>query len=150
MHSKDNSKPRRPEVDSAERAIQLVGDRWVLMILREIYYGNHRFDHFQRKLSIATNVLANRLQHMVANDILDRERDPGDGRKVIYSLTERGRDLYGLMLTLVGWGDRWLSEPSGPPMTFTHTTCGNELHTKVVCESCNETVAANEVSFETK
>jgi DNA-binding HxlR family transcriptional regulator len=96
-------------------ALEAVGERWTFLILRGAFNGLHHFEEFQSTLGIARNILSNRLARLVDNDILTREPDPGDRRKVAYRLTPKGRELLPVLVALRQWGERWVSGvPSNP------------------------------------
>ena len=135
-------------IDSVGRAIELLGDRWTFKILREAFFGIHYYDQFQSNLGIATNILSNRLKNLVDNEILDKTKDPNDARRVLYNLTEKGLDLYPITLALLTWGDRWLADDAGPPLTLTHKNCGHHLNINLCCSSCGEIVKAHEISYQ--
>lgn len=100
---------------SIAAALEAVGERWSFLILRGAFNGLHHFEEFQSTLGIARNILANRLARMVENNILERVPDPADRRKVSYRLTEKGRDLLPVLLSLRQWGERWVCDaPSNP------------------------------------
>ena len=125
------------EVCSAARALELVGERWSLLIVRKaLYAGARRFGDF-RSLGIATNVLASRLEGFVEAGIMET-----DGPE--YVLTERGRELATVVVALTAWGDRWLA-PDGPPVHYTHTGCGGDVAPRLVCEACGVLHDAGEV-----
>jgi len=116
------------EVCSAARALELVGERWSLLIVRKaLYAGARRFGDF-RSLGIATNVLASRLDGFVEAGIMET-----DGPE--YLLTEQGRELATVVVALTAWGDRWLA-PDGPPVHYTHTACGGDVAPRLVCDTC--------------
>jgi DNA-binding HxlR family transcriptional regulator len=96
-------------------ALEVVGERWSFLILRGAFNGLHHFEEFQQTLGIARNILSNRLGRLVEHGILEREPDPADRRRVAYRLTEKGRDLLPVLLSLRQWGERWVSGiPSNP------------------------------------
>jgi DNA-binding HxlR family transcriptional regulator len=100
---------------SIAAALDTVGERWSFLILRGAFNGLKHFEEFQSTLGIARNILSNRLARLVEHDILQREPDPSDRRKVSYRLTEKGRDLLPVLLSLRQWGERWISgKPSNP------------------------------------
>lgn len=100
---------------SIAAALEAVGERWSFLILRAAFNGLHHFEEFQTTLGIARNILSNRLGRLVENEILERVPDPSDRRKVSYRLTEKGRDLLPVLLSLRQWGERWVSgRPSNP------------------------------------
>jgi DNA-binding HxlR family transcriptional regulator len=97
------------------RALEAVGERWSFLILRGAFNGLQHFEEFQSTLGIARNILSNRLARLVDNDILHREPDPADRRKIAYKLTEKGRGLLPVLIALRQWGERWVSgTPSNP------------------------------------
>lgn len=96
-------------------AVEVVGERWSFLILRGAFNGLAHFEEFQSTLGIARNILSNRLARMVEHEILEREPDPSDRRKVAYRLTEKGRSLLPVLIALRQWGERWISGmPSNP------------------------------------
>ena len=96
-------------------ALEAVGERWSFLILRGAFNGLHHFEEFQSTLGIARNILSNRLGRLVENEILEREPDPADRRKVAYRLTPKGRELLPVLIALRQWGERWVSGvPSNP------------------------------------
>lgn len=97
------------------KALEAVGERWSFLILRGAFNGLQHFEEFQSTLGIARNILSNRLARLVENDILRREPDPADRRKIAYKLTEKGRGLLPVLIALRQWGERWVSgTPSNP------------------------------------
>lgn len=88
-------------------AVELIGEKWAFLILRGALNGLQHFEEFQAGLGIARNILSDRLSKMVAGGILERTPDPADGRRVIYSLTEKGEDLLPVVLALRQWGEKW-------------------------------------------
>jgi DNA-binding HxlR family transcriptional regulator len=97
------------------RALEAVGERWSFLILRGAFNGLQHFEEFQSTLGIARNILSNRLARLVDNEILRREPDPADRRKIAYKLTEKGRGLLPVLIALRQWGERWVSgTPSNP------------------------------------
>ena len=100
---------------SIAAALEAVGERWSLLILRGAFNGLHHFEEFQTTLGIARNILSNRLGRLVENGVLERVPDASDRRKISYRLTEKGRDLLPVLLSLRQWGERWVcGKPSNP------------------------------------
>jgi DNA-binding HxlR family transcriptional regulator len=121
------------EVCSIARALELVGERWSLLILRNaLFAGNTRYGEFQRSLGIATNVLQDRLDRFVAGGIMERREAGG---QPAYVLTEKGRDFAPALIALTQWGDKW-SAPDGPPILYRHAACGSRVHTELRCPTC--------------
>jgi DNA-binding HxlR family transcriptional regulator len=103
-------------------ALEVVGERWSFLILRGAFNGLHHFEEFQSTLGIARNILSNRLGRLVEHDILRRDPDPADRRRVAYCLTEKGRELLPVLLSLRQWGERWVSGvPSNPVLVDRQT-----------------------------
>ena len=103
---------------SMARAMEVVGDRWSILILREAYYGTRRFDEFAYYIGVAPNILSNRLKRFVDAGIMMREPLPEHSSRYDYVLTEKGRDFFPAYLALKKWGDDWLAEPEGPQVVF--------------------------------
>ncbi|MDT9599657.1 winged helix-turn-helix transcriptional regulator [Sphingosinicella rhizophila] len=101
---------------SIAAALEAVGERWSFLILRAAFNGLHHFEEFQSTLGIARNILSHRLARLVENEILERQPDPADRRKVAYRLTEKGRDLLPVLISLRQWGERWVSCVSSNPV----------------------------------
>jgi len=96
-------------------ALEVVGERWSFLILRGAFNGLQHFEEFQATLGIARNILSNRLARLVEHDILKRQADPADRRKIVYRLTDKGRALLPVLIALRQWGERWVSGvPSNP------------------------------------
>jgi DNA-binding HxlR family transcriptional regulator len=96
-------------------ALEAVGERWSFLILRGAFNGLHHFEEYQSTLGIARNILSNRLSRLVENEILAREPDAADRRKVAYHLTQKGRELLPVLIAMRQWGERWVSGvPSNP------------------------------------
>jgi DNA-binding HxlR family transcriptional regulator len=132
------------EVCSAARALEVVGERWSLLIARKaLFAGATRFGDF-RSLGIATNVLAGRLDGFVAAGIMTRRSPAERPEQTEYLLTEQGRELVTVVVALTAWGDRWLA-PDGPPVHYTHTGCGGRIAPALVCADCGEVHGADEV-----
>ena len=129
---------------SIARTLDIVGERWTLLVLRDAFNGVRRFDAFLESLGIARNVLADRLQTLVAAGIL--ERRPYQQRPVRYEyrLTEKGLDLYPALLALMQWGDRYLSGEDGAPYVVTHRACDHAVTATVLCPACDQQVTARD------
>ncbi len=134
----------RPVSCSIGRAMEILGERWTFLILRESFYGVRRFSDMQRNLGIARNILSTRLQTLVANGILERRLYQEEPPRHEYRLTEAGRDLYPAIVTLMRWGDRHLS--TDPPVVLRHNSCGHEADPLLVCAHCHEELDPHEVT----
>jgi len=127
---------------SVARALSVVGERWTMLILREAFLGRRRFDEFQSGTSIARNILSSRLHALVADGIFDRDENAGADHHVEYRLTKKGLDLYPVVLALMRWGDTWMADELGPPMTLMHRTCGHSTSPSLVCSHCGAGIEA--------
>lgn len=112
---------------SMARAMEVVGDRWSILLLREAYYGTRRFDEFQYYLGVATNILSSRLSKLVDAGLMTRVPLPEHSGRYQYVLTEQGLDFFPAYLALKKWGDTWLAEPEGPQVVFNDRTSGREI-----------------------
>jgi DNA-binding HxlR family transcriptional regulator len=121
------------QVCSIARALEVVGERWSVLIVRDAFLGRSRFSEFQRSLGIARNVLAQRLTHLVDEGVLEHA---DDGR---YLLTPKGRELAPALHQLMKWGDRHYA-PDGPPKLTLHRGCGGRVEADMVCARCGELV----------
>jgi DNA-binding HxlR family transcriptional regulator len=112
---------------SIARAMEVVGDRWSILLLREAYYGTRRFDEFQYYLGVATNILSARLKKFVDLGIMTKAPLPEHGGRHEYVLTKKGRDFFPTYLMLKKWGDDWLAEPEGPQVVFRDRASGRQI-----------------------
>jgi DNA-binding HxlR family transcriptional regulator len=135
----------RPPSCSVGRAMEILGERWTFLILRECFYGVRRFSDFQRNLGIARNILSARLQTLVRNDILERRRYHEEPERFEYRLTPAGRDLYPAVVTIMRWGDAHLAGEAGPPVLLMHA-CGHEADPTLVCSHCGEELHPHDVT----
>ena len=130
---------------SVARAMEVLGERWTILILREAFYGVRRYDQMQRNLGIARNILASRLQGLVAAGILERRRYQERPERFEYRLTEKGLDLYPALVAIMRWGDRHLADELGPPVELRHRSCGEITHPQLTCSECGEPVTARDM-----
>jgi len=117
------------------RAMEILGEKWTVVVLREIFNGVRRFEDMRVRTGIPRQVLANRLASLVGNGLLRREpyREPGARERHEYRLTAKGFDLYPVLIAVKAWGDRYLADPAGPPLTFAHRDCGAEVYAELHC-----------------
>ena len=120
-------------------ALQVVGDPWTLLILRDAFFGVRRFDEWQSRLGVARNVLAARLKSLVDQGILQTQLYSEHPPRKNYVLTQKGRDLAPVIVALKTWGDRHVYGEGGQPMDLIHD-CGATLTPKLICEACGEPV----------
>jgi DNA-binding HxlR family transcriptional regulator len=121
------------QVCSIARALELVGERWTLLILRNaLFAGSTRYRDFQGDLGIATNVLQDRLDGLVEDGIMERRPSAAQAGVTEYVLTEKGRDFAPALIALSQWGDKWAA-PDGPPILYRHAECGSALGVELTC-----------------
>jgi DNA-binding HxlR family transcriptional regulator len=133
------------EVCSIARSLEVIGERWSLLIVRDaLFAGSTRYGDFQRTLGIATNVLQARLEGFVEAGIMRRHRSAEQPNQVEYRLTEKGRDLAPALIALTEWGDRWAA-PDGPPILYSHAACGSPVRVELVCDTCGRLADPAEV-----
>lgn len=133
----------QPRVCSIARTLDLVGEKWALLAVREVFLGNRKFDEMIKRTGAPRDTLAARLRTLVGAGILERRQYSDHPRRYEYRLTEAGRDLYPVIMTLMRWGDRYLAGDGGPPMVLEHR-CGHRLVAQVVCEACGEPLHARD------
>jgi DNA-binding HxlR family transcriptional regulator len=133
---------------SIARSLELVGERWTILVLRDVFLGRRRFDELQRSLGVARNVLAARLERLVDEGILERVPYQERPLRYEYRLTEKGVDLWPVIVELLQWGDRYAAPEAGPPIVLRHRGCGGELGEGRVCSRCGESLKASDTRAE--
>ena len=131
---------------SIGRAMDILGERWTLLILRECFYGVKRFSVMQRNLGIARNILSARLQLLVRTGILEKRRYQEEPERFEYKLTEKGLALYPAVVAIMRWGDEHLLQGDAP-IVLRHT-CGGVADPVMVCSSCREELDPHDVTPE--
>jgi len=130
---------------SIARAVDVIGQRWTPLIVRDLFAGMTKFEDIRRDLGIASNILAARLAELERNGVVDRRQYQSAPARHEYVLTDKGRDLYPVIATLLAFGDKWLSL-DGAPALITHTDCGHVTTATTVCAECGgELNAANAI-----
>jgi DNA-binding HxlR family transcriptional regulator len=145
---------RKPDLDLLQRVcpssvaatLRVTGDRWSALLIRESFYGSTRFDEFQQRLSIATNILTQRLRRLVDLGILTRTAYRQRPARHEYRLTEKGLDLYPVPLSMLAWGDRWVFAGQ-PPVRLTHEKCRRLLRPILTCSACTEPISRADIAF---
>jgi DNA-binding HxlR family transcriptional regulator len=130
---------------SLARSLELIGERWTLLIVRDAFFGISRFEHFHRNLGIARTVLTNRLAHLDEAGIVSRHRYQQRPERFEYRLTPMGEELWVPVMTLTNWGDRHLA-PGGPPRLIEHRECGGLLSPGLTCSRCGATLGPHDVT----
>ncbi|KZS56890.1 transcriptional regulator [Mycobacterium kansasii] len=146
MHPAELS--HRFDGESVGRALELVGERWTLLILREAFFGVQRFGQLARNLNIPRPTLSSRLRMLVDAGLLDRVPYSRNPERHEYRLTEAGRELFAAIVVLMRWGDEHLPHPDGPPIMLRHHTCGEFVDPRLVCMHCGEEITARNVTPE--
>jgi DNA-binding HxlR family transcriptional regulator len=131
---------------SVARTLSVVGDRWTMLIIRDVFLGIRRFDAIQQDLELTPHRLSDRLRKLVRDGILRRIAYQKRPPRFEYRLTEKGLDLYPLMATMTEWGDRWMAGRAGVPVELVHRPCGHTIKPKLICPSCELKIDAREMS----
>lgn len=122
---------------SIAQTLEVIGEWWTPLIVRDALMGVTRFEQFQSRLGIARNVLTQRLEHLVRHGILEAVPYQDHPVRYDYRLTEKGRDLWAALVLMRQWGDKWLAN-DGPPVQVIHSTCEQVTEARVVCAACGE------------
>ena len=129
---------------SVAQTLEVVGEWWSLLIIRDVFLGVTRFDDLQARLGISRNVLTQRLEHLIDHDVLERVPYQTNPVRCDYRLTEQGRDLWPVLTAMREWGDRW-SAPHGAPIEVVHTACGHRARSVLTCSECGEPLEPRDV-----
>jgi DNA-binding HxlR family transcriptional regulator len=130
------------------RAMEVLGERWTFVVLREVFNGVRRFEDMRRHAGVPRQVLTNRLALLVEQEILRKEpyREPGQRERHEYRLTEKGFDLYPVLVAIREWGDRYLADPDGSPVEFEHVGCGAEVVSALRCREGHDVTGHRDVA----
>ena len=131
---------------SIRRTLDIVGEKWTLLVLREAFYGVRRFADFHRAVGCARNVLSARLKTLVDEGILSQEpyREPGARHRFEYRLTDKGLELFPALVALMQWGDRWTADPAGPAVEVRHRDCGQQIGVELRCAGGHGALSARD------
>jgi DNA-binding HxlR family transcriptional regulator len=134
---------------SIAKTLQVLGEKWTLLILRESFYGSTRFEQFHSVLNCPRNLLSERLRKLVEEGILERSeyREEGSRARHEYYLTETGLELAVPLLALMQWGDRHQAGPEGPPVIARHAGCGKEVRVEFVCTRGHQVAGVQEIDL---
>jgi DNA-binding HxlR family transcriptional regulator len=135
------------QVCSIARALEVLGERWTLLILRDAVLGLGRFEEFQESLGIASNVLTSRLRLLSDEGVLERRPDEERRGRPKYVLTDKGREVAPALITLMKWGDRHYPTAGGPPRLTLHAGCGGAVRADLSCERCGDHVGYGELEL---
>jgi DNA-binding HxlR family transcriptional regulator len=135
------------QVCSIARSLEVIGERWTLLILRDALLGADRFEAFQESLGIASNVLTNRLRLLCDEGVLERRADETRPGRPRYVLTDKGRELAPALIVLMKWGDRHYPAAGGPPRLTLHAGCGGTIGADLRCERCGWQARGGEIDL---
>src|SRR4051794_26203059 len=130
---------------SVAKALSVVGDRWTMLILKEAFMRVHRFEDFLERTGAPRPVLAERLRDLVDDGVLERRPYSERPARYEYRLTQKGLDLWPVLVSLLRWGDRWMSPPNGPPVDLLHKGCDHAMHPELACSACGDWLEARDV-----
>ena len=130
---------------SVARTVAVIGDRWTLMLLRDCFLGIRRFEDFQARLGISRTITAERLKTLVDEGVLRKVAYQDRPLRYEYRLTDKGLDLYPVIMAVVNFGDRHYAGEAGPPLLHRHKACGCDFHPVMTCSKCRAPVGAREV-----
>src|SRR5436190_15008227 len=130
---------------SVAQCLEVVGEWWSLLIIRDAFLGVTRFDDFQQRLGISRNVLNQRLAHLVDHGVLAKVPYSEHPPRYDYRLTDKGRDLWPVLTTMRQWGDRYKA-PDGPPLQLIHATCGEVAEAELFCSVCGDPIGNGDVT----
>jgi DNA-binding HxlR family transcriptional regulator len=133
---------------SIARTLDVAGEPWTPLVIRDLMVGIHRFDALQRDLGISRKVLAARLRHLLEHGVVEQRAYSQQPLRHEYLLTEKGRELADVLTALTAWGDRWTAGEAGPPVLLRHRACGRLTHAELRCACCGELLRSDELSFE--
>jgi DNA-binding HxlR family transcriptional regulator len=131
---------------SIARATDVFADAWTALIMRDVLAGVTRFDDLAHDLGISRKVLAARLTRLVQEGVLVRERYQDRPPREHYQATDKGKDLYPVLLALMSWGDRWYAGAAGPPARIHHLTCGEDTAVVLACASCGDPLTVDDTT----
>jgi DNA-binding HxlR family transcriptional regulator len=133
---------------SIARTLDVAGEWWSPLILRDVHLGITRFDELRRDLGISRKVLSDRLERLVAHGLLEPRAYSDHPARHDYLLTSKGRELMDVLLAMVAWGDRWTAADAGPPVLLRHDVCGQLTHAEIRCAICGGPLHADAVTVE--
>ena len=128
---------------SVAQTLEVVGEWWTLLIVRNVMFGQRRFEVIQSDLGIARNILSDRLGTLVEHGVLEKVKYQDAPERFEYRLTEKGRDLFPVIAAMIAWGDKW-EAPDGAPIRLLHS-CGEFAEPRVTCDKCDEALALSDV-----
>jgi DNA-binding HxlR family transcriptional regulator len=134
------------QVCSVARSLSVVGDRWTLLVLRDVFLGTRRFEDLHRQLGISRHRLSDRLKKLVDSGVLTRVRYQQKPERFEYRLTSKGLGLYPVLITLAQWGTDWCDDGNGAPVEYLHKNCGHKTQAQLCCSECRENLEPQDVT----
>lgn len=138
-------RPPRLAADSVAEALVFVRDKWTFLIVRELFFGVERFTDLEANLGVARNVLSQRLKGMLEAGLIKRKQYQDTPPRFSYHFTDKGRDLYGVSVALMNWGDRWLVDK--PPLSLHHKADHGAIEQVIRCKVCGETLSVFDIEY---
>ena len=132
----------RNESCPVAQTLEIIGERWTMLVLRELFLGTRRFADFHHNIGCARNILSDRLQKLVAGGIVQRRQYQDRPPRFEYRLTDKGIELYPTLLALMQWGERYLTGGAGRGIVLEHKACGHKTTPELVCSHCRQPVHA--------
>jgi len=130
---------------SIARTLDVIGEPWSPLVLRNIYIGITRFDQLQQSLGISRKVLTERLKWLTSKGVLERRQYSARPPRQEYILRAKGLELFEVLMVMVAWGDRWLAGEAGPPVLYPHHACGKTGHAELTCSECGAQMRATDI-----
>jgi len=135
---------------SVAQALSVVGDRWTMLILKEAFMRVRRYEDFLERTGAPRPVLAERLKSLVDDGVLEKRRYSERPDRFEYRLTEKGLDLWPVLISLLRWGDKWMTGKDGPPVEVRHKTCGHAIHPELACPECGDWLSATDMEAKSR
>jgi len=133
------------ELCAIARTLSVVGDRWTLLVIRDCFLGSRRFDEFQKGIGLSRHRLADRLNKLVENKVLEKVLYQEKPPRYEYLLTERGKQLQPLLLVLATWGNQWMTDKDGALLEYEHRTCEHKTIPVLSCGECGDPIKPGEI-----
>ncbi len=132
---------------SVARTLAVIGDRWTLMVVRDLFLGVTRFESFRDSLGISRTTLTERLNLLESEGVIQKQAYQEKPVRHEYRVTKKGVDLYPVIMTLVGWGDKYYAGDKGPPIVQHHRSCGHDFRGVLHCSECGEELSPFETEL---
>lgn len=130
---------------SIARTLSVIGDRWTMLVLRDAFLRIRKFDDFQKDLGISRQRLSDRLKKMVEEGVMEKVEYQINPSRYEYRLTQKGVDLYPIIVSMVTWGDKYMDNGDGAPIVYKHKACGNYFTAEIMCSECGDSVDPRDV-----